>query len=449
MRKFIYIVFAAALFASSCEQEQPVVDPGNGELPIFNGYMQFSTEVSTRAKLATDMKGKAFGVIGYEYSSTSSWSGAKSTTTPNAFYNQRVDCDANNGTCQYDSENPSKAGNKPKPWGDYRYAFFAYHPFNGAGITLSGEDVTNTPTLTYTYGWLNPSGNPDWLYTKDLDGDKNNETVIDLTNTNAPVFDLMTAESVDATGKGSGRVELDFKHRMFAIEILANNYNENIYKYAKDADGNFILDKDGNKTYELDANGEKIIADPYYQKNENGDLVLDDAGNPILVQTNARQKISNLTLTLEGLRKTTMTIPLSMKSDEDDPIYSDGTVGTRHFKISSDMVEIPAFNEITDDGRGEGVATSISGSGNGGYLMLIPQLGTNEGITGTLRWDQLPDFIEDNGGEEGVSNVFNSTIDFEPGKLYQVYINFVGDGITIALIAAGNWDTHNVTHTFE
>ena len=105
----IYIKFAlvavTVLLIASCEQEPQPTYP-NGDLPIFNGYMQFSTEVSTRTNLATDMKGKAFGVIGFEYSNTAFWSGAKSTTAPNDyFYNQRVDCDANNGVCQYDYTN--------------------------------------------------------------------------------------------------------------------------------------------------------------------------------------------------------------------------------------------------------------------------------------------------------------------------------------------------------
>lgn len=427
---FSFIAVSALLFAS-CEQETQSTYP-NGDLPIFNGYMQFSTEVSTRANLATDMKGKAFGVIGFEYSNTAFWSGAKSTTTPNAFYNQRVDCNATNGVCQYDYTNPTQSGNKPMPWGDYRYAFFAYHPFNGAGISLSDKTATNTPMLTYTYGWLNPSGTPDWLYTKDLDGDNNKETIINLNDGDVPVFDLMTAEAVDVTSQtGQGRVALDFKHRMCAIEVLANNYNENVYEYETDTDGNFILDEDGNKTYKLDANGNKIIA---------------QGGS-------ARQKISNLTLTIEGLVHTSMTIPLSTKEEEDkayQPSYVRGDVGTRHFKISGDEVTIPAFNEVID-GYGEGVATSLSqmGSTRGGYLMFIPQAGSTTGIKGTLRWDQLDTFKENAEDGSKVNNEFRSTIDFVPGKLYQVYINFVGDGITIALIEAGNWDIRNVKHTFE
>lgn len=428
---FSFIAVSALLFAS-CEQESQPIYP-NGDLPIFNGYMQFSTEVSTRANLATDMKGKAFGVIGFEYSNTAFWSGAKSTTTPNAFYNQRVDCDANNGTCQYDYTTPTQSGNKPLPWGDYRYAFFAYHPFNGAGISLSDETATNTPMLTYTYGWLNPTGNPGWLDRQyDVDGDTDFETVIDLTHAEVPVFDLMTAEAVDVTGQtGQGRVALDFKHRMCAIEVLANNYNENIYEYETDADGNFILDEDGNKTYKLDADDNKIIA---------------KGGS-------ARQEISNLTLTIEGLAHTSMTIPLSTKEDDPafNPVYTLGSVGTRYFKVSSKKVVIPAFNEVTADGRGEGVATSLSqlGSTTGGYLMFIPQAGSTTGIKGTLRWDQLDTFKDNAEDESKVNNEFRSTIDFVPGKLYQVYINFVGDGITIALIEAGNWDIRNVKHTFE
>jgi hypothetical protein len=81
--------------------------------------------------------------------------------------------------------------------------------------------------------------------------------------------------------------------------------------------------------------------------------------------------------------------------------------------------------------------------------MFIPQDGSNDGIHGTLIWDQLDSLKENAEEEDKVNNEFRSTIDFVPGKLYQVYINFVGDGITIALIEAGNWDIRNVKHTFE
>ena len=78
---------------------------------------------------------------------------------------------------------------------------------------------------------------------------------------------------------------------------------------------------------------------------------------------------------------------------------------------------------------------------------MIPQEGSTNGVTGTLNWDELKDFIEDGGD---VSTEFNSTITFHPGVLYQIHINFVGDGITIALIEAGAWESsQDITHSFE
>lgn len=407
MRKYIYILLAGAFISTSCHKES--TDVGNDTLPEFLGYMQFSTQVNTRAQLAEAMRGKDFGVIGFRYSETSDWGASKSTTAPGDwFYNQKVECDEY-GVCSYDPV---------QQWGNYNYAFFAYHPYNGAGIKLSDKSVVNTPMLTYEYAWLKQTGN------------------ISLYDSNTSSFDLMTAEAIDENGSGSGMVSLDFNHRLFAFEVLANNYNENIYEYELDANGDPVLDAEGNKVFKLDANGKKIIVDG------------GDAG----------QYMTNLTLTLEGLTNTSMNIPVSMLDDEENAKikYNKGDVGTRTFKLSDDELRIPAFNETivrTFNGEeevcGEGVATSVSkyGSSNGSYLFLIPQEGSTKGVTGTLSWTELKYFIED-GGE--VSNTFNSTITFMPGVLYQIHINFVGDGITIALIEAGAWDSSpEVTHSFE
>lgn len=404
MKNIKYILLAVVLLSVSCEQEPPTVD--FGKLPVHYGYMQFSTGVSnTRAHLAESMRGRDFGVIGFKFSNTSTWASIKSTNAPGDwFFNQKVQC-GSDGVCTYTPN---------KQWENNNYAFFAYHPYGGSGITLSESDKVNTPTLEYTYGWLNTTGN------------------ISLYDSNSPSFDLMTAEAIDVNGSGSGRVDLEFKHRLFAFEVLANNYNETTYKYQKDADGNFLLDDKGNKIFELDAEGKKIV------------------------DVSAAQKISGLTLTLEGLTNTTMVIPLSMGEGEADPVYTAGNVGTRTFKVSDDQLVIPAFNETiehTFNGEtevcGAGVATSISkyGSINGGYLFLIPQAGTNNGIKGTLNWNELEFF---QGDKDEVQNEFTSTIDFEPGVLYQIHINFVGDGITIALIEAGTWDSSpEVEHKFE
>ena len=399
----------------------------NGKLPIHYGYMQFSTDVSTRAQLVTDMKGKSFGVLGYQYSPTTNWATAKPIALPSVFYNQMVSC-GENGTCTYDAY-PSDSDKSLKEWEEGNYSFFAYHPYtdnnNNTGITLSTLTTTNTPTLTYTYPWLNGTDTDEWFEedfeTMDNKGNIVKLDVVKLCEPSAPIFDVMTAEAIDVNGRGNGTVSMDFKHRMFALEVLANNYNENIYEYETDADGNFILDEDGNKTYKLDADGNKIIA-------EGG---------------SARQSIDDLVLTLNGLQHSSMTIPMSMQSGE-IPDYDKASPGTRSFVINDKKVIVPAFNERYE-GRGEGIATSVSKlggrDGNAGYLMLIPQ-GAGA-LSGTLHWNQLENF------PGTISTSFSSNIEFKAGRLYQLYINYVGSGITIALIEAGAWDVHDVEHKFE
>ena len=411
MKKFIYIIFASALFATSCEKELPATYP-DGELPIHLGYMQFSTEVSTRAQLATDMKGKSFGVLGYKYSPTTNWASAKSVTAPmDDFYNIDVAC-ADNGTCGYDAY-PSDNDKSLKEWEENNYSFFAYYPYGGNGISLSNETTTNTPMLTYTYGWLNHKGSESWFesgfQTVDNKGQVKSFDVVHLCDATAPVYDLMTAEAIDVNGTSDGTVNLDFKHRMFALEVLANNYNETEY----------VVD-------------------------ENGDFVLDEYGNKVVDGKVATQSISNLVLTLKGLQHSTMTIPMSMQSGETAPVYGGEAPDTRSFVINNNTIIVPAFNETTEDGRGEGVATSISKlggrNGNAGYLMLIPQ---TTGLKGTLHWAELLRF------PGTISTEFTSNIEFKAGRLYQLYINYVGSGITIALIEAGAWNVKDVEHKFE
>ena len=114
MKRIEYILLLAILLLASCDSDEPKIN-GN-DFPISYGYMQFYTGVSSRAQLATDMKERNFGVLGYKYSATTTWDAAKALATPNIFYNQQVSCDGN-GICTYDIS-PSEAGVQLKPWED-------------------------------------------------------------------------------------------------------------------------------------------------------------------------------------------------------------------------------------------------------------------------------------------------------------------------------------------
>lgn len=420
----ISIVAITALLFISCEKDS---DSRGEDIPVFKGYMQFSTGVSTRSHLATNMRNKDFGVFGYQYNTTTDWDAAKATAIPKVFYNQKVEC-SSDGVCTYDIDK-NQEGYQFKTWEEQHYSFFAYHPYDGNGISFSGQNDVNTPMLTYTYGWLN-----------------NSNQRIDVT-ASSDIFDLMTAEAIDADG--SSNVGFNFKHRLFAVEVLANNYNENTYiyddvpVYETDENGAFILDSNGNKVQSTDKDGNPIF-DKVIRKDANGNNIIAEGGN-------ARQTLGMLTMKLDGLKNDTMVIPMSMSSDETKPVYSCEKVTSpfsREFVISMNDVVVPAYNETIVDEYGErggGIPTSISklGSNGGGYLMLIPQIYGNSPLKFSLNWLNKPTHSDQ------VKTEFESTIDFEPGRLYQIIINFVGSGITIALIEAGSWDPKTVEHTFE
>ena len=420
MKKYITFVFIAVtmLLFASCNQEVLPIYP-NGELPIHRGYIQFSTGVSSRSDLATNMRGRDFGVLSYSYSYTTNWETAKPLAKPDIFYDQKVSC-ASDGVCRYDNDNNPTNGDQLTPWDATKwYTFFAYYPHGGAGIELSNSSATDTPSLTYEYAWS-----------------KDAEDGIDINVCrNEQMFDLMTAEAADVDG--TSNVNLNFKHRLFAIEVLANNYNESEFEMVQKVDG------EGNPVYDDNNNPVMVV-----KRDENGEpiLVKDAEGNPV---SDKSQIIKGMTLTIKGLTHTSMSIPLSMRSEEMKNIkyYPSGDGVTYPLKekeimfhIQNKEVKIPAFNDPQPDGRGEGVATSISKLGcaeGDGYLMLIPQ---SQSLDFTVNWTNAPSNFE---------RTINTNMNFEAGKLYQIIINFVGSGITIALIEAGAWDYQVVKHTFE
>lgn len=429
MKKSLYIsilMVAAALF-SSCERGGESDFSWDDSWNTFNGYMQFSTVVSTRADKAVNMRGRNFGVLGYQYSGTSNWNTAKALATPNTFYNQKVECNAETGICDYDIDT-NNDNVKFKQWEDNsRYAFFAYHPHGGSGISLSTETTVGVPYLTYEYGWL------EWA---------NGNNKVDVYSRN-DIFDLMTAEDIDCDG--SKNVKFNFKHRLFGLEVLANNYNENVYvyQYETDADGNLILDDKGNPIVKVDADGDPIPAK-------------DASGNPIYAESgDRRQTITDLVVQVGGLKYTKMTIPLQDSEVEDNTVYTEGQVGVQdgviskvRFGISTKPVVIPAYNQVEADGTktGRGKPTSISKNGSEGgkgYVMLIPQKHLqDERLSFSVSWTEASNFTS-------VQNSLDSSLEFEAGKLYQLIINFVGTGVTIALIEAGSWDPKDVYYTFE
>lgn len=129
------------------------------------------SEGGTRAAPVTDLSAHgAFGVLGYLYSGT--WDG---TQTPNFMYNIEI---KKQGAVWGPSSTyywPGGSGKKMR--------FFAYAPYNGAGISLSGPSTLNTPYLTYVVP-DNVADQKDILVAKsaELAADYNNNAALSFTH---------------------------------------------------------------------------------------------------------------------------------------------------------------------------------------------------------------------------------------------------------------------------
>ena len=227
------LCLAALLGAASCTQEE---EPSGGGTAFDGGIVFTSPYTLTRSeamRYGSFHEGDQVGVLGYSEAyngtvnvSSSDWNTKKQFCTPELFYNQPLTYTAD-GLWTYKWTGTGNVGGL-HPWYEddsYTYAFFAYYPyvavsgwnnsgtipFNGSTrdggmgtITLSGENETNDPVITYTmpHSGSSTSATLDWQR----------------------VPDLMLAYNVAHT-KAKGAVSLAFRHLFCAFEFKVNNYN--------------------------------------------------------------------------------------------------------------------------------------------------------------------------------------------------------------------------------
>ena len=145
MKHIIYLMISLVVLVASCDKPEPAPMPEQ-----YDKYIFFSQNVDTRASLIDStaaMNGKSFGVLGYKYDKSTTWSSAKTAATPNVFTSvpQSVTCDSDgNGTYS-----PLQGWSNSK-----KYTFFAYYPVDNANITLVDTDgdpyVSGVPAIKYS-----------------------------------------------------------------------------------------------------------------------------------------------------------------------------------------------------------------------------------------------------------------------------------------------------------
>lgn len=138
MKQLTALALSLLLAACSADSDAPGVPP-QGDIPIgFAGTVE--EEAHTRSNDLTTNNLLSMGIFAY-YTGSSNWTAAN---TPNFMYNQEV-----------------KRTNASSPWtySPVKYwpnneadkiSFFAYAPYNAAGVTPSGNTVAGFPYLDYT-----------------------------------------------------------------------------------------------------------------------------------------------------------------------------------------------------------------------------------------------------------------------------------------------------------
>lgn len=150
-------------------------------LGIINEHSNVSSVTRAAAK-TTDAFYESFGVIAFNYASTSLWDNVKSSATPSV-YNAKASL--SNGKWVVGSNNYWPGASK-------KVSFFAYAPFsdNNSGIALSAQTAKGVPTITYT-----------------------------VPSTAANQSDLLVATALNQDGSGTSSPSLQFSHALCCVKF--------------------------------------------------------------------------------------------------------------------------------------------------------------------------------------------------------------------------------------
>lgn len=189
MRKSICIFLMAAAALTSCTKA-PI--DGSEDINLhLPRYIYFDATAATKAPLVTNLTGKDFSVIGFNFGSN--WDTYKATGTPmSEFYKTKVT--ESGGIFTY---SPLVNWDATK-----KYTFFAYYPSEtvnstATGVTVEGTQSTaNTPKITYTISGAARSDQ-------------------------SKLYDVMTAMVKDTDNSSDGTVNFHFYHRLYCIEVVA------------------------------------------------------------------------------------------------------------------------------------------------------------------------------------------------------------------------------------
>ena len=214
-------------------------------LGIINEHSNVSSVTRAAAK-TTGAFYNSFGVIAFNYESTSLWDNVKSSATPSV-YNAKATQSQSGGKWVVGSNNYWPGASK-------KVSFFAYAPFsdNNSGIALSAQAATGAPVITYT-----------------------------VPSTAADQSDLLVATALDQDGSGTSSPALSFSHALCGVKFAVGSM-EGITNITKIT----ISDVYNNGTLEIGGSAWNV-------ESSTSSYIIDKTSNPISLSGKKDQDITS------------------------------------------------------------------------------------------------------------------------------------------------------------
>ena len=349
---------AVLVMAVGCEDNRvefiPDDDNSVVEIPEF-GYIYFDSEAATRGELyetdKSDNRLKAdFSVIGYTHP-YNDWNSAEPQAKPNVFYKQKITW---NGSVH--SYIPLQTWH-----GKQMYAFFAYYP---TGLTVSEENYEGNPYIDFTFS----------------------------RSSLADQVDVMTSHVIDADYR-TRTVAFDMKHRLTALDVVANNLYE---------------DQDEIRITSMSITLNNLLYDKVRIP-----LNMRDEPDLDYYSGMATDKTASYTILSSGI--------LSVTDQTNTPLTSS--------QAGTTMILIPQnqYYDLNDDGETEDF--TMTGSVKVAYDTY------NDGTkTGSVGAKSYP---------------FSINRDLVSGYRYYIQLNFAAGDVTIAILESDMWTDEDINFDFE
>ena len=197
MRRYYLYTLLLILCFTSCKKEY-IFDLSGGKPIIFSQELEVETKAAVPSGPLSSINGSSFGVRAYIYDTK--WESEAAEAKPDvAWINKEIKCDEF-GICSYE---PLQRWISKK-----KYAFFGYFPYNIPEITLSNAETMGVPFFTYNLSDEAVGSANGWI------------------GNQSKMYDVMFGSVIDANEILNSSVEIPFKHALYSVKIVAENFGE-------------------------------------------------------------------------------------------------------------------------------------------------------------------------------------------------------------------------------